>query len=130
MLVSKSNGTPSKPTIICKYGPTSAGITLIKFVAIALSIPVSFSTPKNIPAAIITAAIINAFGACALNRSICSSTDLKLIISANETPIMNANSGGAIFINIARITAKVKAVFTHFIHGCVRARPFTGNLTS
>lgn len=43
---------------------------------------------------------------------------------------MNANSGGAIFINIARITAKVKAVFTHFIHGFVRARPFTGNLTS
>ncbi len=41
---------------------------------------------------------------------------------------MNANSGGAIFINIARITAKVKAVFTHFIHGFVRARPFTETL--
>src|SRR5699024_3934850 len=115
---------------MCKYGPTAFGIIWIKLTAIASSIPVSFNTPKNIPAAIITAAIISAFGAGALSLLICSSTFGKLIIKAIATLIINANSGGAILASITTMIASVSMTLIQLIQGLVTATPRSGNLIS
>jgi Mg2+/citrate symporter len=49
------------------HAPNALMMAAVIFKAIDFNIPVSSKTPKNIPAAIITAAIINAFGACTID---------------------------------------------------------------